>query len=177
MRKAFPQKNKPLPTGVKNISGKVITNPNEKKKGIFEHFAHRMRKRPVREEVEDIVKINENLFEERLANAKTKKSPAFAMEELDKVLKTLKSEKSKGPEGYICELFQVGVIGTDLKLSIMMMMNQMKNQIKIPESLRMANVTILHKKGCKLDLGNWRGIFVSSVLRTILMKMKGHMKK
>ena len=93
------------------------------------------------------------------------------MIELDKVLKSLKAGKSKDPNNYVCELFKPGVIGSDLKLSIPMMMNQMKSQTSIPESLRTAQITILHKKGCKLDLNNWRGIFVSSVLRTILMKL------
>ena len=32
MRKAFPRKSKPLPTGVMNVKGKVITNPKEKRK-------------------------------------------------------------------------------------------------------------------------------------------------
>ena len=32
MGKSFPKKSKPLPTGIKNISGKIITNPEEKKK-------------------------------------------------------------------------------------------------------------------------------------------------
>ena len=29
--KAYPKKVRPVPTGVKNVHGKVITNPNEKK--------------------------------------------------------------------------------------------------------------------------------------------------
>ena len=48
MRKSFPKKLKPLPCGVKNIEGKLITNPKEKEKVILEHFTHRMRKRPVK---------------------------------------------------------------------------------------------------------------------------------
>ena len=51
------------------------------------------------------------------------------------------------------------------------MMNKMKEQLVIPECMRTANITMLHKKKCKSDLKNWRGIFVTSVLRTILMKM------
>ena len=31
MNKAFPKKTRPIPTGVINIEGKIITNPNEKK--------------------------------------------------------------------------------------------------------------------------------------------------
>ena len=85
------------------------------------------------------------------------------MNELDNVLKSLKTGKSKDPNNYINELFKEGVIGTDLKLSILMMMNQMKSQITIPDCLKRANVTIIHKRKCKLDLNNWRGIFVSVI--------------
>ena len=68
------------------------------------------------------------------------------MNELNKVLKSLKAGKSKDPNNYVCELFKPGVIGSDLKISILMMMNQMKSQTLIPESLRTAHITILHKK-------------------------------
>ena len=50
-------------------------------------------------------------------------------------------------------------------------MNKMKEQTSIPECLKTANITMLHKKQSKLDLSNWRGIFVTSVIRTILMKL------
>ena len=83
------------------------------------------------------------------------------MEELDKVLKSLKNGKSKDPDQYICEMFKEGVIGTDLKLSLLMMMNKMKDEVTVPECLRRANITILHKKKSKLDLNNLRGIFVA----------------
>ena len=51
------------------------------------------------------------------------------------------------------------------------MFNEMKHEMKVPECLRKANITILHKKNDKVDLNNWRGIFVTSVLRAILMKL------
>ena len=86
------------------------------------------------------------------------------------MLKSLKSGKSKDPNCYICELFGEGVIGTDLKNSLLLMMNRMKNMISIPHCLKSANLTVLHKKKSNLDLNNYRGIFVSSVLRTVLMK-------
>ena len=49
------------------------------------------------------------------------------------------------------------------------MLNNMKDKGEIPEVLRTANITSLHKKNNKLDLNNWRGIFVSSLLQTIRM--------
>ena len=49
-RKAYPKKVRPVPTGVKNVHGKVITNPNEKKLITLKHFRHRMRKRSTHED-------------------------------------------------------------------------------------------------------------------------------
>ena len=171
MRKAFPKKKKPLQTGVKNIEAKVITNREEKKHVILKHFAHRMRKRPVKDEVTEIVDLNEKLFKQRLTNVKSVRSSPFSMEELTITLKNLTLGKSRDPDNLVCDIFKEGVIGDNLKESILMMMNRMKEEIKVPECLRTANVTMLHKKKSKLDLNNWRGVFVTSVLRTILMKM------
>ena len=142
-----------------------------KKSVILDHFQHRMRKRGVKDEIREIEKNNNELFEKRLNETKKVKSPPFNMIELNKVLKSLKTGKSKDHENYVCELFKPCVIGSDLKNSILIMMNHMKNHTWISECLRTSHITILHKKGCKLDLNNWRGIFVSSVLRTILMKL------
>ena len=38
MRKAFPKNTRPLPTEVKNIEGKVITNPTEKEEEKVKAF-------------------------------------------------------------------------------------------------------------------------------------------
>ena len=83
----------------------------------------------------------------------------------------MKNRKCKDPDNFVYDLFKDGVVGADLRESILMLVNRMKVQMKIPEDLRTANVTIIHKKGNKVDLNNWRGIFVTSVVRGILMKM------
>ena len=93
------------------------------------------------------------------------------MKELENVLKGLKKGKSKYPNNYIRETFMDGVMGEDVNISILMMMNRMKQQVSIPTKLKHANITILHKKNIKVDLENWRGVFVCSVLQKILMKM------
>ena len=51
------------------------------------------------------------------------------------------------------------------------MFNGMKQSVFIPECLRTGNIIIIHKKGNTIDLNNWRGIFVTSVQRTIIMKI------
>ena len=129
-----------------------------------------MRKRPVKEDVKEIINLNKKLFKHRLTYVKSVKSLQFSMEELTVTLKNLTSGKSRDPENLVAEIFKEGVIGDNLKESILIMMNRIKDENKVPECMRMANVTMLHKKKCKLDLNNWRGVFVTSVLRKILMK-------
>ena len=98
-------------------------------------------------------------------------SPPISLEELNKALKSLKVGKSRDPESLVNDIFKDGIIGTDLKQSLLMMFNRMKEEIFIPESLRTAHITMIHKKDNKLDLRNWRGIFVTSVIKTIFMKI------
>ena len=143
-RKAYPKKSKPIPTGVKNINKKVITNPEEKKEITIKHFEHRMRTRPRHHEAKEIGQIQEETLKLCIEDSKRNKSLPFSMIELEKVLKHLKSGKSKDFEGYIPELFKEGVIGNNLKESLLMMFNQMKYEMVIPECLRTAHVTILH---------------------------------
>ena len=130
-----------------------------------------MRKRPVKEEVQEITKISKLLFEKRLMHAKSVGSPPFSMKELNSTLRKLTSGKSRDPDNLVCEIFKEGVIGGNLKESLLLMMNKIKTDTTVPQCLRTANITMLHKKKSKLDLNNWRGVFVTSVLRTILMKM------
>ena len=90
MRKAFPNKIKPLPTGVLNAQGKLITNPKEKRKVTLEHFLNRMRKRGIKEDTKEVDELNTKLFEKQLKLTRENKSPPFDMQELDKVLRSLK---------------------------------------------------------------------------------------
>ena len=66
LKKAYPSKTKPIPTGVRNVIGRLVTNPSEKKVVTLQHFEHRMRKRPVMDDVEEIVNLKNDLFKVRL---------------------------------------------------------------------------------------------------------------
>ena len=48
----------------------------------------------------------------------------WSIEDLDIVLKGLKTNKSRDPLGYLNELFKPGVIGDDLKLGLLKLMNR-----------------------------------------------------
>ena len=94
------------------------------------------------------------------------------MKHLDKVLKSLKNKKARDPHGMVNDLFKPGVIGINLKMSILKLMNLIKETSFIPDFIQWANITSIYKgKGERLSLENDRGIFLVTVLRSILMKM------
>ena len=93
------------------------------------------------------------------------------MKELEKALKDLKRNKSRDSEGLVNEIFKNEVIGTNLKKSLLVMFNSLKQKSMICEFMNHANITTVPKKGPKIELKNQRGIFRLSVLRAILMRL------
>ena len=92
--------------------------------------------------------------------------------DLERVLKGLKKNKSRDPHGLINELFKPGVIGSDLTESLLSLFNGIKDNCHIPEFIQWANITSIYKgKGGKLSLENERGIFIVTVFRSILMRL------
>ena len=58
----------------------------------------------------------------------------------------MKTGKCEDPDNYVDDIFKEGVIGSDLKVGILMMMNKIKEEIKITECLKRATITILLKE-------------------------------
>ena len=101
LRKAFPPISKPIPTGIINVTGKLITNPQEKNKVTLEHFKYRRRKREIKDEVNDMEKLNSELFEKRVQREKVNHRIPFDIVELDNVKKSLKLGKCRDPDNYM----------------------------------------------------------------------------
>ena len=93
------------------------------------------------------------------------------MSDLDTALKCLKNNKSRDPSGFVNEIFKPGVIGTDMKNSMLQMFNILKTENVIPDFMKFSNITTIPKKGSLLELRNERGIFRVDILRSILMKL------
>ena len=111
------------------------------------------------------------IFEMKLKLASNNKSKLWTMSELEVVLKNLKNNKSRDPEGFINEIFKTDVIGTDMKNSLLIMFNTLKEEQLIPRFMNKTNITTIPKKGSKQRLENERGIFRVSVVRAILMRL------
>ena len=86
--------------------------------------------------------------------------------------KGLKKNKARGPLGLDNELFKEGVIGDDLKESLVILINNIKEKCTLPQLTYLANITTIWKgKGDKTNLDNDRGVFTLTVLRMIIDKV------
>lgn len=104
--------------------------------------------------------------------SKMNKSDNWTLENLELVLKKLKNGKSKDAYDLVNELFKLDNIGTDLKHSILMMLNSIKKEMIQPEFMEVCKIIPFYKgKGEMSDLDNYRGIFILNILRMIKDKM------
>ena len=70
------------------------------------------------------------------------------------------------------ELFRPEIIGKSLKMSILLLMNKIKDKINSPKLAHICNIYSFYKgKHSRQDLNNERGIFIMSILRTIKEKL------
>ena len=166
-KKLFPKPAEHM-CGKKDRQGNLITNPTMLKQLYLDAYTERLEHRKMIPELLKLKTLREELFQQRLQLSKSNKSPMWTMDDLDKVLSRLKSKKAADPTGLANEIFMLKNIGDDLKSSILLLMNKIKEQIRDPEFMELANVTSFWKgKGPRDDIDFERGIFILSVLKMI----------
>ena len=79
--------------------------------------------------------------------AEAEESPPWDMNDLEAALSNLKNNKARDSEGFINEIFKSDVIGNDLKKSLLVMFNKMKEAKLISMFLNIATITTVPKKG------------------------------
>ena len=106
----------------------------------------------------------EELFELRLKLAEQEKNAPWRMEDLEEALKKLENGKCRDPDGLIRELFKEEVIGKDLKNSLLILYNRIKEERKLPSFMNFIDISAIYKgKGELNDLDSDRGIFLVSI--------------
>ncbi|KAI5640838.1 reverse transcriptase (RNA-dependent DNA polymerase) domain-containing protein [Phthorimaea operculella] len=93
--------------------------------------------------------------------------PVITDQEVHKALKNLKYDRSPGEDGVTTESLKVG------EPMLLHHLSNLFNSIlltgKVPQNLCHSNIILLHKKGDKSDLGNYRPIsLVSHVYKTFI---------
>ena len=61
-------------------------------------------------------------------------------------LKSLKNNKTWDPSGLINELFKHPIIGEDLIITLLKLVNGIKNNYVVPYESQLANITTIYKK-------------------------------
>jgi hypothetical protein len=171
LKKVCPKQVSTVPMAKKNHKGDLVTNCNELKKLLAKEYKQRLRNRPVRGDLIGLKKRRKEIFDLQLRIAEETSSEPWSMDDLDRALKDLKNNKARDHAGYVNEIFKHGVIGTDLKKSLLLMLNKLKVNNLIPTFMRFANITTVPKKGSLTVLENERGIFRVDIVRSILMRI------
>ena len=123
----------------------------------------------MKEEYKDIFELKTLLWDLRLSEIKGLKSSPWKMSNLQKILEGLKNKQSRDPSGLVSELFKPGVIGPDLAVGLLDLINGIKHNLFIPENLKLANITTIYKsRGSRQELSNDRGIFILPIVRKLV---------
>ena len=154
----FPKIKPPLPVAKKNLKKQLITNPEDLKDLFVDTFKYRLRHRPVQPGYEELLELQEELFNLRLKLAKEERSPDWTMNDLNMALRNLKSGKCRDQVGLVREIFQKDIIGDDLKKSMLMMYNKIKKTGIIPTFMRCVNISAV-----VTDLDSDRGFVIFSI--------------
>ena len=169
-KKLCPYKSNP-PTSMKDPCGNIITGAENLKKHTMNHYESVLKNREIEPGLESMRKEKEELCKKRIELAKFNKSEPWKMDELEVVLKYLKKEKSKDPDGNINELFNSNVAGKDMKVALLTLMNKIKDELEIPTELKSCNISSIYKSGVQSIFDNYRGVFRVTILRTILDRL------
>ena len=173
----FPKKASTLPSAKINYQGKLVTEPTELTKLLGEEYGRvRLRKRPTHPLNTQMKSVRQKLIQLKMRIAMKRQTKPFQIEDLETVMKSLKSKKARGPEGLSRTIFKPSVIGSNIKESLLTFFNKLKEAGQIPTFMRRAVVTTIPKKGSKLKLENERGIFIVNSVRGILMRLIFNLK-
>ena len=90
-----------------NVEGRIITSQTELKQLYMDTFIHRLRHRPIKEDLTELQNLKEELCELRLKFSKLNQSKLWEKKDLMKILSSLKNNKSTDPHGLVNELFNL----------------------------------------------------------------------
>ena len=103
-------------TAIEDENGKLLTSEEEIDEETMKHYTKVLENRPIKTNLEQHKKDREQLCEDRIKEAKKNITPDWTDENVKRVIKALKTKKSRDPHGYSNEIIQAG--GDDLELAI-----------------------------------------------------------
>ena len=164
-------------------SASVVCNGNVEvtgeeliKEEYRKEFEFRLRNRVPHDEWKQYT-ANVNEIMKILLKSEYTVTPLFTLEELRKAISKLRKGKSPGHDQIPAEIFINA--GTGLLVELLKVLNQIKAKKVVPEQFNWVDITTIYKnKGSKKELVNYRGIFLTIIVKKILENMvKDRMKE
>ena len=153
-------------------SGNLVTSQDMIDRLALKTYIERLKNRPIKDNLKNLQSEKEELCRMRLEKARLTKTPPWTMDQLNAVLKNLKTNKSRDPLGFPNEILKPSVAGKDLKVAILKLVNRVKDEQIFPKALENCNISSIYKnKGCRNNFDNYRGIFRVPVFRTIIDRL------
>ena len=171
LKKKMCPKSQDAPSAMMDKSGNLLTSNKALQKRALQVYAERLAGNEIKPHLKDLEHDRNTLCEIRVKLSKSKINDPWNIEELKDVLKQLKHDKSRDPEGYINELFKESTAGSDLVLGLLKLMNLIKKKQVYPSILGKCNISSIYKKKSRKDFENYRGIFRVPILRSILDRL------
>ena len=154
----------------KDEGGNLIAAPLSLKKLYIETYKKRLEHRLMKDEYKDIYELKTLLWDLRFNEVKQVKSSPWKVSNLQKILRGLNNSQSRDPSGLVSQLFKPGVAGQDLVAGLLGLINGIKLNLFIPETIKLANITTIFKnKGSRQEMSNDRGIYILSLFRKRLI--------
>ena len=132
-------------------------------------FQFRLRNRTPHPEWEQYT-ANTNQILAYLLDSQYEQTPLFTMEELSLAISKLKKGKCPGPDELPAEIFINA--GKGILEELLKVLNQIKETKEIPDQWNWVDITTIYKnKGSKKELINYRGIFITLIVKKIFENM------
>ena len=146
-RMIFPKFKDQVPIALEEKRGHLITNHNAIRKMALDAIVERLRKRPIHPNLKTLEKAKTRLTSLRLKIATRRKTPKWNLTNMESAIKSMKNNKCRDSEGLINELLKYK--GKDFKLSLLLLLNNCKDQLQIPRMMKHVNVALIPKPGKK----------------------------
>ena len=158
------------PFAVYNTHNTLVTDYDGVLGVMLEEFTFRLRNRIISPKYQELKELKEYLCKLRLNITRSSNYEKWTLTQLQTAINKLKRNKCKDPHGHINELYKC--MGTGGLISLLDMLNRIKEEILIPPHLNLSNVSTIYKgKGSKQNVINLRGIFKLPIVRNILDRL------
>ena len=161
LMKRVPNNKKDI-SALKNEKGVIVFETQELGDIIYKSFTKRLNGSTTKKSK----KKQKRMFQDKYGKKLTKE---VTKEEFNSIINKVKNNKAAGPFGIKAEFIKYG--GDNLHRYIILWLNKMLTNGKVPATLKAGRVKLIYKRGSSFDPLNYRPITLSSVLLKILTRI------